>query len=78
MARTKIRGSMSDLIWVEVPGFKWYVINQYGDVRYADTNMPLQWTMGLGEKWYSLLNDGVVYLRSHSALLKGAFPNDLG
>ncbi len=63
------------LVWAGVVGFPAYIINQYGDVRYEETNMPVQYEMAYGEKWYKLRSPNNVYhLRSQISLLVDTFP----
>jgi hypothetical protein len=64
------------LVWAGVVGFPAYIINQYGDVRYEETNMPVQYRMAYGEKWYELHTEllDVPRLRSQISLLVDAFP----
>lgn len=63
------------LVWAGVEGFPAYKINQYGEVRYVETDTPVPYSTGLGEMWYQLISqERVVYLRSSRDLLAKAFP----
>lgn len=72
---TSTANSTPDLIWVTVPDYSTYIINQYGYLRYAETNMPVQYEIGLGDKWYRIHTDeNVVHRVSRAQLLEDAFP----
>ena len=55
--------------WKILPDFPLYEINQYGDVRHADTKLRLIRREQLGRQWYPLRKDSLIWIKSPNDLL---------